>query len=232
MRKPRQREFGFANWGGKRRGAGRKPKGERAGVSHAKRPRLAPRFPVLVTSRLRAGLRSLRNRAAHGVLASALAAGSRGEFRVVEYSAQSNHLHLLVEAQDERTLGRGMQGLGVRIASALNRLWGRAGSVFADRYHARILESPRAVRNALRYVLNNARKHGAWSGPAPDPFSSGSFDGWKRTSGGDLERRSRFLPLARSWLLALGWRRHGLLDPREAPRAHPPDAPNYRAARP
>jgi hypothetical protein len=220
MRKARQREFGFASWGGKRRGAGRKPKGERAGVSHAKRPRLAARFPVLVTSRLRAGLRSLRTRAAHDLLARALAAGSRADFRVVEYSAQSNHLHLLVEAQDERTLGRGMQGLGVRIASALNRLWGRAGSVFADRYHARTLESPRAVRNALRHVLNNARKHGAWTGPAPDPFSSaGSFDGWKRTSARSLEQRSRFLPLARSWLLTLGWRRHGLLDPREPPRA-------------
>ena len=49
----RQHEFGFTNWGGKRRGAGRKPKGERALVSHVKRPRLAARYPVLLTLKLR-----------------------------------------------------------------------------------------------------------------------------------------------------------------------------------
>ena len=94
-RKPRQREFGFVNWGGKRRGAGRKPAGERAGVSHAKRPRLAPRFPVLVTLRLRRGLPSLRYHDTHDLLRLAFAEGSSEEFRVVEYSTQSNHVHLL-----------------------------------------------------------------------------------------------------------------------------------------
>src|SRR6185503_18419339 len=44
-----QQSFAFTNWGGKRRGAGRKPIGHRARVSHAKRPKLAARFPVLVT---------------------------------------------------------------------------------------------------------------------------------------------------------------------------------------
>ena len=80
----RQKEFGFANWGGKRRGAGRKPKGERAGVSHARRARLARRFPVLVTLRLAAGLRSLRAKAEHEVLCGALAASAKEGFQVVE----------------------------------------------------------------------------------------------------------------------------------------------------
>jgi hypothetical protein len=221
-RKPRQREFGFVNWGGKRRGAGRKPKGERAGVSHARRARLAARFPVLVTLRLCAGLPNLRFDDSHAVVKQALASGSREGFRVVHYSVQSNHVHLLVESRDERALARGMIGLGVRIARGLNRLWRRAGQVFADRYHAVLLRTPRAVRCALVYVLQNARKHGAWVARRPDVYSSGEwFDGWRATGWNLAQTSFSFLERARTWLLAVGWRRHGLIGVLEAP-AHGP----------
>jgi hypothetical protein len=220
-KKPRQREFGFVNWGGKRRGAGRKPNGERAGVSHAKRARIAARFPVLVTLRLREGLPSLRYDDSHAVLKTALAAGSGEEFRVVHYSVQSNHLHLLVESRDERVLARGVIGVAVRIARGLNKLWRRVGQVFADRYHSVVLRTPRAVRCALVYVLQNARKHGAWVVRRPDVYSSGAwFEGWK----GDPNPADSSPPLferARTWLLAVGWRRHGLIGVLEAP-AHGP----------
>ena len=217
--KTRQQEFGFTNWGGKRRGAGRKPKGERAGVSHAKRPKLSVHHPVLVTMRLRAGLPSLRANDTHELVRRALAASSEKEsFRVVEYSVQSNHLQMLVEAQNERSLSRGMNGLVSRIARALNKLWKRSGRVFADRYHARTLETPREVRNALVYVLQNARKHGSWSARRADSYSSGaSFDGWKHASDEVAVSSPRSLPRARTWLLAVGWRRHGLIDAREVP---------------
>ena len=62
-------------------------------------------------------------------------------------------LHLVAESSDERALSRGMTGLAVRIARGLNRLWRRVGEVFPDRYHARILATPRAVRVALLYVF-------------------------------------------------------------------------------
>ena len=159
----RQCEFGFTNWGGRRRGAGRKPKGERAGVSHGKRPKLCARHPVLVTMRLREGLPSLRYDDAHELVRRVLVSSSEREgFRVIEYSVQSNHLHLLVEASDERALSRGMNGLASSLARGLNRIWRRSGRVFSDRYHARRLETPREVRVALVYVLQNGRKHGAW----------------------------------------------------------------------
>ena len=218
--KNRQREFGFVTWGGKRRGAGRKPKGERAGVSHVTRPKLKERHPVLVTLRLRAGLRSLRYDDEHELLKKAFAAASQGgSFRIVEYSIQSNHLHLLVESTNVHALSRGMAGLAVRIARSLNRLWKRVGRVFADRYHSRILETPRAVRNALLYLLQNARKHGAWRARSPDVYSSGpTFDGWKGGERNSADSRAtRLLSRARTWLLSVGWRRHGLLDPRELP---------------
>src|SRR5262245_52536940 len=190
-KKSRQQEFGFVNWGGKRRGAGRKPKGERAGVSHARRGRLAARFPVLVTMRLREGLRTLRVNDSHVLIRTAVAAASGDGFRVVEYSVQSNHLHLLAESSDQPALTRGMIGLSVSIARGPNKLGRRSGRVFADRFHARILETPRAVRTALVYVLQNARKHGAWRAFAPDVYSSARwFDGWK----GGFESRANSRP--------------------------------------
>ncbi len=132
----RQREFGFTDWGGKRRGAGRKPKGEKAGVSHAKRPKLAARFPVHVTVKLAQGLPSLRTPDGNTILRQAFAAGFArfADFRLVEYSIQRDHVHLIAESSDELALTTGMRGLTVRIARALNRLWGRKGRVFADRW--------------------------------------------------------------------------------------------------
>jgi len=214
----RQREFGFANWGGKRKGAGRKPKGAKAMASHAKREELKARYPVFVTMRLRAGLRSLRANDTHALLEAAFVAASRESFRIVEHSIQTTHLHLIVEARDERALARGMIGLTVRIARGLNKLWKRSGSVFEDRYHARILTSPSAVRNALVYTLNNARKHGAWVAKSPDVYSSGpAFDGW-RAAVDPAVSRSRLLPSPRTWLLSAGWKWRGLLDVLEAPK--------------
>jgi hypothetical protein len=136
----------------------------------------------------------------------ALAAGAAsGAFRLVHFSIQTNHLHLIVEAKDRPALSRGAQGLFVRVARALNALWGRAGSVFADRHHDRILRTPREVWDALRYVLTNAHRHGALSAGV-DPSSSGAwFDGWR----GDARGGSALWPRARTWLLAHGWRRHG-----------------------
>jgi hypothetical protein len=123
-------------------------------------------------------------------------------FRLVHFSVQGNHLHLVVEAQDERALARGMQGLAVRIAKALNRLMGRKGSVFADHYHATQLRSPTQVANALAYVLMNFLHHFPDRAPAGgedvrEPFSSA----W-REPGTDPP----VVP-ARTWLLAVGWRR-------------------------
>ena len=221
MKKARQRNFGFMNWGGKRRGAGRKHAGQQAGVSHARRERLAARFPVLVTMKLRKGLASLRGKETHTLLKAACAASSSERFRVVEYSVQSNHLHLLVESREASELSRGMIGLAVRIARSLNKGWKRMGSVFVDRFHARILRTPREVRVALIYVLQNARKHGAWRAKGPDVYSSGTdFEGWRRGKTdvqGAGALRPRLLPRARTWLLSVGWLRHGSIDLSEMP---------------
>jgi REP element-mobilizing transposase RayT len=210
-------DFGFLRRGGKRRGAGRKPSGARAGVAHAKRPVLKARYPVLVTMRVCAGLSSLRFDDAFKVIRESLGAAGGERFQVVEFSVQSNHVHLIVESRDERDLSRGMIGLSVRLARGLNRLWRRAGRVLADRFHARILKSPTAVRTALVYVLGNGRKHG-WRARRPDDYSSApTFDGWRVRPGNPAVSSPGPIARARTWLLAKGWRRLGLLHPLDAP---------------
>lgn len=208
--------------GGAQRGAGRKPKGECALVTHARRPKLTARDPVIVTTHLAAGLPSLRRDSTLVALRRALSAGAdRFGFRLVEYSIQSNHLHFIAEADDARSIARGMQGLLVRIAKALNREWDRSGRVLSDRYHARILRTPREVRSALVYVLQNARRHGARINGI-DAFSSGAwFRGWCDR----IALEGRPIATARSWLLTNGWLRWGMLSTQEAPAWKPDGHP-------
>lgn len=205
----------FSPRGGHRGGAGRKPRGERPLVAHAPRAQVTRHTPVFVTTHVADGLPNLRRDRTLALLRATLNAGSdRLGFRLVEYSIQSNHLHFMVEAEDERALGRGMKGLLVRVARALNRAWERAGRVMRDRYHSRVLKSPREVRQVLVYVLQNARKHGAEL-LGIDACSSGPwFGGWADRT----PRPDRSLPSAVSWLLSVGWTRGGLISVRENPR--------------
>ena len=208
-------------WGGARPGAGRKPNGPKPRVPHKARPILAARYPVHITVRVRPGLPSLRRLRAYRTIREAFRAGrNRFGFRLNQYTVLGNHVHLIGEAIDRRALSRGMQGLLIRMAKALNRLWDRSGSVFADRYHGRILRTPREVRNALAYVLLNARRHGIrYVKDIPDPFSSGTgFDGWRdRRIRAHGTRGFPHVASAKTWLQRVGWRRYGLVKLDEIP---------------
>ena len=177
-------------WGGKRPGAGRPRLSPRPLVSHRKRPEHAPRFPLHTVLRVEEDVPRLRRKQMFSEIRSALAAGAaRPGFRLVHFSVQGNHLHLVVEAADKVTLARGMQSLAIRLARAINRAAGRHGRVFADHYFARELKTPAEVRRAVRYVLDNWMLHGVRA-PQTDPCASPA-------------------PLVqpRTWLLTVGWLR-------------------------
>src|SRR5215470_8722593 len=142
-KKAKQLTLELRTWGGKRKRAGRKPNGARAGVPHAPRPALAARHPAHVTLRVLPHVWNLRSRRCFRAIAAAFS-GVRGrtEFRLIEFSVQGNHLHLIVEAADARSLSRGLQALTIRLAKGLNRVMDHRGAVFADRYHAHVLRSP------------------------------------------------------------------------------------------
>jgi REP element-mobilizing transposase RayT len=157
-------------------------RGTDCGQQHAKRWPVSPQTPVHVTVRVRRRLPNLRKPLCRRAILDAFDAGkNRFGFRLIEFSIQSNHLHLICEAGDRPQFVRGIQGLLVRIAKALNKLWGRKGKVFERRYHDRIIWTSRQARRTLAYVLGNGRKHRVWRNPhKPDPCSSGPwFRGWK-----------------------------------------------------
>ena len=156
----------------------------------------------------------LRNHAAARVVVGCIELAHTTRFRVVHYSIQSNHLHLIVEAVDAPGLACGMKGLVSRIARGLNKLWSRRGSVFPRRFHDVALRSLRQVRNALRYVLNNHLKHGSpvlrdGAAVEPDPYSSARyFDGWVDRPPEFVAGRKDALLAAGGWKLRVGWKRH------------------------
>jgi REP element-mobilizing transposase RayT len=167
LKKPIQLEL--PRWGGKRKGAGR-PRTIGV-VPRVKRPEFPRRFPIHVTLKLRDDVGNLRNNKIFAQIQRAFFYGhDRFGMQMVEFSVQANHIHIIVEAEDRECLWRGMQGLCVRIARAVNKRVGRKGRVFADRYHAHVLRTVAEVRNAVNYVHSNFRKHRA--GTVFDPYSS------------------------------------------------------------
>ena len=160
---------------------------------------------------------SLRSKRVFRVLRECFRGASSDAFRVVQFSVQGDHVHLMVEAQDKAALSSGARGLVIRGALAINRLLKRTGRVWGDRYHARELATPREVRNALVYVLMNHKKHGLRDRGHIDPCSSAPwFDGFQVTLPPPPEHPVTCYP--RTWLASVGWRRHGLIAPTESPK--------------
>ncbi len=214
-------------WGGKRPGAGRKrhdPKVRR--VEHGVRLQHRDRFPVHVVVRAVTGLPSFRSEAIEQVFKSILRDHRgkrpkrkyRDDFQVVHFSVQTNHLHMIIEANGD-CLRSGVSGIAIAFAKRLNKLLSRGGKVWRDRYYARDLATPNDVRNVLSYVLQNYKKHGytTYGFGAIDPRSSApAFDGWSIPIVGIETEPWPVLP-ARTWLLERGWKIHGLLRPSGRP---------------
>ena len=204
-------------------GPGR-PRSPNAKVLHRSRGCINHREPLHVTMRVNKDVPNLRTGRFIRAFRQTLAfCSARAGFRVVHYSVQSNHVHCLIEADNADTLGRGMKSFGSRFAKVVNRVFGRSGKVLDGRYHLRRLKTPKEVRNALAYVLLNARKHYFQRNrrtPAAakvDTLSSGVwFDGWKDVVP-DPPDRFREVAAPRTWLLTSGWRRHHLIRVDELP---------------
>ncbi len=194
MKHGRQLVLRFRTWGGKRKGAGRKS-ATKAGVSHRSRERFERTFPVHVTMRMAAHVFNLRSRRSFSVIGRALAkAAERLGVRIVRYSVQRNHVHLIVEATSDAALSTAMQGFGIRIAKGLNAMMHRSGRVLGDRYHAHVLRTPTETRRAVRYVRDNHANHEATAG-RPRPPSADTYA---------TEGRRITLPRPTTWLMRAG----------------------------
>lgn len=231
-RAPAQGAFAFRGHGGARPGAGRKPKVANVGlIPHVARPALDRHVPMHVTLRGVRGVPNLRSQRLLGLVRSEIGRASRDGFRVVHFSIQTNHLHLIVEADAGVDLSRGVQRLASRVARLVNLAVGRHGRFWRERYHRRDLATPRQVRNALVYVLFNLRKHSSGADAAHtrrvlDVLGSSVVWvlAWNVDDGlRDVLARARAGPppvaSPKTFLARRGWQRHGALRVDEMPRA-------------
>jgi REP-associated tyrosine transposase len=213
---PRQLSLNF-----ERRRRSRRKRLSSNAVPHRRRPEHKGRNPVHVTLRGAWGLPSLREQVIFFEMRRALGRSARSWFHIVHFSVQADHVHLLVEASDKASLSRGIMGVAIRMARAVNRVLKRHGNVWSERYHSRALKTPREVRNGIVYVLMNKQKHSSKT-MGLDPCSSASlFDGWKVPPSvappRETSERNPVEPPA-TWLLRSGWRRHGLIGRDERPK--------------
>ena len=190
--------------------------------------------PQHVTLRLATSIGSLRKRHLYRVIRAALVVVSRHEdFRIVHFSVQRTHLHLLCEARDKHALARGVRAFEISAARRLHREISkrtrkpRSGAVFPDRYHVASIATVHQVRHTLSYVLNNWRKHreptaeGLFGGRL-DPYSSAIwFEGWRERTVAELHVPAGYEPPPRAtpttWLLSQGWRRARPISVYEVP---------------
>ena len=210
--------------GGARPGAGRPRLRHKHDPSHAARPVHRARHPSHITLRVVRAVGRLRKRKLWAALKrAAIQLGISDAFRIIHISIQGNHIHLLVEATDKDALADGMRRLEILVAKKINAALARIGKVFEFRYHRVDITTPRQMRGALAYVLNNWRRHredvttpGA-ENALIDPYSTAwAFDGWADLDEvPDWERLPSAEP--RTWLLRVGWRKHPLISVRELP---------------
>ncbi len=192
-------------------------------MPHRRRPEHKASYPVHVTLRLRGDITSLRNKRTWNALqATFQMARNQDKIRITDFSLQHGHVHLIIETMSALTLALGMQSFCISFAKRLNKLHGRSGAVFTERYHARELRTPLEVKRAIIYVIHNARRHGVCWGLLPyDPWSSASwFDGFPELVPGELieatEPRPTATPL--TWLRACGFMLWGPVSVDAMPR--------------
>ncbi len=150
-------------WGGRRTGSGRTRK-QSKGVSHRTREKITNRLPAHINLKYRI---SIRNKDFLRILKRAILNSRKKGLRIIHYSVQSNHIHFIIEAENNRKLESGMRSLTVTMAKGLAR-----GKVQLQRFHLHVLKSLRETKNAVRYVVFNEQKHTGKKLFSPDGYSS------------------------------------------------------------
>ncbi len=146
----KQLDLKVHSWGGKRKGSGR-TRIHSKGVSHRKRQKVSRHTPTHINMKYKA---SIRNKDFLRILKRAILNSRRKGLRILHYSVQSNHVHFIIEADNNENLEKGMRSLAVTIVRGINK-----GKVQLQRYHLHVLKCLRELRNAVNYVCYNEQKH-------------------------------------------------------------------------
>lgn len=156
-------QLSFKTHGGFREGAGRNRKRSR-GVAHETREKVSGRAPLHINFKYKL---QIRNKDTLRILKRAISNSRRHGLRVIHFSFQSNHIHLIIEATSNEILTRGMRSLTNTMAKRIGK-----GRIQVERYHLHILKTFREARNAIHYVLFNQQKHDSGACSTVNEYSS------------------------------------------------------------
>ncbi len=140
------------------KGAGR-PALNDPGIRHTKRPLLKKPTSLHLTVKIKKNKAEIKNKSVLAILKRSILNARRQGLRVIHYSLEYDHVHLLIEADNNHILGKGMQAFGVTFSKAINRLKKLTGEVYKHRYHFRRISSSKELKNVMNYIFTNGVKH-------------------------------------------------------------------------
>ena len=138
--------------------AGRKPIHDK-GIRHIQRERFERESSFHITIKVRQEKSDLQNKMILKALHRAIMKARYKSLKVIHYTLEFNHIHLLVEAYNQEQLSNCMQSFGVTLAKMINKVKFKKGRVYKHRYHLRRLSSVMELKNVLKYIFNNGIKH-------------------------------------------------------------------------
>lgn len=140
------------------KGAGR-PAIHDIGIRHLARPHLKKPSSLHLTIKIKKIKADIKNKSILSILKRAILNARKKGLRVLHYSLEYDHVHLLIEAENNTILGKGMQAFGVTLSKAINRVRKLKGGVYKHRYHFRQISSARELKNVMNYIFSNGMKH-------------------------------------------------------------------------
>ena len=164
------------------KGAGR-PALNDIGIRHVKRPKISKLTALHLTIKVRSNKADIKSKSILKALHHAIKRARLKKLKIIHYTLEYNHLHVLVECHNNKILHQGMQAFGISLSKAINRIKRLKGAVYKHRYHFRKCTSRRDYKNVLHYIFANGVKHKRTSSYI-DPYNS--FVGDKRISA-DIE---------------------------------------------
>lgn len=141
--------------GGRRPKCGRK-RLKSKGVSHRSREQVTGRDLLHINFKYKTYVRS---DAFYEVFKRGIKNSARFDFKILSFSIESNHIHLIAEAGNSDNLTLGMKSLTCTLSKGLNLIKNTNGKTQIERFHLHILKNPQEARNAINYVLFNHEKH-------------------------------------------------------------------------
>jgi len=140
------------------KGAGRPALWDK-GIRHTLRPRLKKASSLHLTIKVKKIKAEIKNKAVLNLLKRAISNARKQGLIIIHYTLEYDHINLLIEADNNSTLAKGMQSLGVTLSKGINRLKKLKGAVYKHRYHFRQISSPSELKKVMSYIFNNGLKH-------------------------------------------------------------------------